>query len=306
MPTARGLLLAWTMSNGPSRLCIVVLPLLLGACASSTPAAPAKVAPAPPLSAAGTPKPAAASDSKPGAHAVLSTGRRAFVLSAPLSGVEVQGERELLPGGFALQVATGAKISRRFTLVGPEGRCSARATRAVRLSLDFGGYAGTSLPGPKHSGFELEGCEALTHDHSFLIALDGDDPSAAWIHPAHVDEAQGTADRQLGESEVWLHRWALPEVDQEIVERNVLRFVTPSCSDERRDVLIVDELDHPVAQHAGFYLRGALRTKTGTLLVLMGHDEPEALRIVELGAADTHVALDTRLGLFQDVERAEC
>lgn len=293
--------------SAPSRFAALLAATLVGACAA-VPPLPIRArssAPAVAPSAARELAPSAAR--RPGAHAVLSTGKRAFVLTGALADADFRGERELLPGGFALSVdARGASLARRFTLVGPEGRCTAHATRAVRLSLDYGGYAGAALPGPKHSGFELGGCETLTHEHAFLLALDGDDPNAAWVHPAHVDEAQAPADRRLGESEVWLHRWALPKSDFEIVERNVLSFVTSSCSEERRDVLVVDELDHPVANHPGFYLRGAIQSEAGTLLVLMGHDEPEALRVVELGAAETHVRLDTRLALFQDVERPGC
>lgn len=241
------------------------------------------------------------------AHAVLSTGKRTFVLGGKAADTGARAEREILPGGFVLDIVhAGTAPKKTFTLVGPEGRCSARAKRTVQVGVDYGGYAGASLPGPKHSGWEIEGCESLAHERSFLIALDGDDARAEWVHPAHVDESPAPADRRLGESEVWLHRWALPDADLEIVERNVLRFVGKSCSEQRRDVLVVDELSHPVAQHQGFTLRGAVRTSTETLLVLLGHDEPEALRVVALEPADTRVALDTRIELFQDVERGEC
>lgn len=242
-----------------------------------------------------------------GAHAVLSTERRAFVLTDDDIGPSVSRSRELLPGGFALEIETAApRPTRTFTLVGPEGHCSAHATRAVRVSLDLGGYSGASMPGARHSGFEIEGCASLVATHSFLLALDGDDPRAAWVHPAHVGESEVPADRRSGESQVFLHRFALPMSELEIVERSVLRNVTASCSEERRDVLVVDELDHPVAQHTGFMLRGALSTSAGPLLVLVGHDEPEALRVVELGVIDTRITLDTHMDLFQDVERASC
>lgn len=239
-------------------------------------------------------------------HAVLTTGKRTFVLTGAGS-AESGGERELIPGGFALSVQKSPDAgTHRFTLVGPEGRCSAESLHAVDIRVDYGGYAGAALPGPSHRGFEVSGCAELAHESAFLLAIEGDDPRASWIHPAHVDEVQAAADRKSGESEVWLHRWALPEADLEVVERDVLSFVTPSCSQERRDVLIVDELDRPVARHAGYYLRGAIHTSRGPLLVLLGHDEPEALRVVALGLADTTVALDTHLELFQDIERKEC
>lgn len=290
------------MSNGPSRLSFL-LPLLLAACASTQHAGAPAAQPEVRDSAA---EPVAAAK-YPGAHAVLSVGSRAFVLTGAAKSAPDASTREILPGGFTLAVVARKSASLpRFTLLGPEGRCDAETTRAVELAVDYGGYAGASLPGPAHSGFELAGCEKLLHDHAFLIAIDGEDPSAEWLNPTHVEEVQAPADARLGENEVWLHRWALPKSELGIVERNVLTFVTASCSEQRRDVLVVDELDRPLARHAGYYLRGAIRTATGTSLVLMGHDEPEALRVVELGPADTRVTLDTRLELFQDVERAEC
>ncbi len=281
--------------------------LLLSACAHPRAVAVASRASTP---AASAPSDAPAARSEPRAaraHAVLATGKRAFVILGAATERTAPAGRELLPGGFALEIGAKTEVApRAFTLVGPEGSCQTTASRRVQLGLDYGGYAGASLPGPKHVALELEGCPALIGASSFLIALEGSDSGARWIHPAHVDETRAPADRRLGENEVWLHRWAVPSAELEIVERSVLTFVTPTCSEERRDVLVVDELGHPVARHPGFSLRGTLQTSSGALLVLIGHDEPEALRVVELGLADTRVALDTRLALLPDVERAEC
>ncbi|MBI3202179.1 MAG: hypothetical protein HYZ29_11595 [Myxococcales bacterium] len=287
--------------------------LLLAACAHPTTAkgpghsaAPGAARPNGTI-AATAPTVATAESRSPRAHAVLTAGARAFVITGSATASAGPTHRELLPGGFAVEVGPKTDVApRAFTLVGPDGTCTASARHQVRLGLDYGGYAGAPLPGPRHTALEIDGCHALIRAQSFLIALEGADKAASWVHPAHVDEARAPADRRLGENEVWLHRWAFPSADLEIVERSVLTFVTPSCSEERRDVLVVDELGHPVARHAGFSLRGGVQTATGPLLVLVGHDEPEALRVIDLGAADGSVALDTRVDLLPDVEKAEC
>jgi hypothetical protein len=237
------------------------------------------------------------------AWAVLAAGQRVFVLTGSAAAPPPGDSSELLPGGFVLDHQRERELSGlRFTLVGPEGRCLAVSVAAARLGVRAHGAAAAL----GHAAVEVTGCAELARANGFMLALSGDDPSAGWLEPVGADEQVAPADRRLGESEVFLQRWAFAGADAEVVERRVMQFVGRACSAERRDVIVVDETERPLANHRGFALRGALRTSRGVLLVLLGHEDPEALRVVTLDAPDERRALDRRVALFPDVERAEC
>src|SRR5688572_31291897 len=104
-------------------------------------------------------EPAAATSSAAGVHAVLAFGGRAFVLVAETPRPETRAERVVVPGGWALELQPLADDrTRAFTVVGPHGRCVARARGAFALALDLGGYSGAALPGPSHAALELRDC----------------------------------------------------------------------------------------------------------------------------------------------------
>jgi hypothetical protein len=214
-------------------------------------------------------------------------------------------DRLVVAGGWTVDVADlGTAAPSAFTLVSPSDRCIGTARRNVAIRLDLGGYSGARMPSAPERAVEISGCGQLAGDDALVIALRGRDPSAHWIHPAHLDDAPAPADRALGESEVWLHRWLLPDSDVEVVERSVLRFVTPTCSEEQHDTIVVDDSDHPLSQHRDFALRGAIGRQSGALLVLVGRDDA-TLRVVEAGA-DANVVLDADLEVFEDVAAHGC
>jgi len=244
--------------------------------------------------------------SSPRAYAVVSARDRLFVLLGVSAKPQGESERLALAGGWMLHVSRlGASRAEPFTLVSPTGQCVGTAAREVAVTLDMGGYAGASLPTATERAVELVGCRALAAEDSFVIALAGRDETARWVHPAHLDDAPAPADRRLGENEVWLHRFGLATSELEVVERSVLRYVTPTCSEEQFELIVVDESDRPIAHHADFSLRGAIQGRGAPLLVLVGHDEPQALRVVEADR-EARVALDARLEVFQDMERPGC
>jgi len=281
-----------------------LLPLV--GCAGALPA-PRASTPTPVARTSAPPAPSATPESSDAsrAYAVVAGAGRVFVLLGQAAPAVTSSERLVIAGGWTLSVADlGAAPSGAFTLVSPSDRCIGTASRDVAIRLDLGGYAGAHMPSAPERAVEVTGCGALVRDDSIVIALGGRDPSAHWIHPAHLDDAPAPADRRLGENEVWLHRWLLPDDDVEIVERSVLRFVTPSCSEEQHDTIVVDEGDHPLSEHRDFALRGAIGRRGGPLLVLVGRDDA-SLRVVEADAA-AEVVLDTNLDVFEDTEPHGC
>jgi hypothetical protein len=280
--------------------------LPLTGCAAAQPA-PRASTPAPvaqPAATAARSAPTPAPDASR-AYAVVTGAGRIFVLLGRAAPAVTPRERLVIAGGWTLSVADlGAADSSSFTLVSPSDRCIGTAARNVAIRLDLGGYAGARMPSAPERAVEISGCGPLASDDSLVIALQGRDASAHWIHPAHLDDAPAPADRRLGENEVWLHRWLLPDSDVEIVERSVLRFVTPSCSEEQHDTIVVDEGDHPLSEHRDFALRGAIGRQSGPLLVLVGRDDA-SLRVVEADAA-AEVVLDANLEVFEDTEPHGC
>jgi hypothetical protein len=237
-------------------------------------------------------------------HAVLTVGPRAYVLSERGVALPASRSRSLLPGGYAFEFAhLAAHAEEPITLVGPAGTCVGRASEDVAIRLDLGGYSGASLPTPARAALAVDGCSELVARGGFLLAFEGRDPEARWVHPAHLDDAPLPADHQLGEDEVWVHRFALGESDFSIAERSVIRYATPSCSEEQRTTIVLDEDDRPLASYDDFALFGVIQAGGHEHVVLAGHDDPEALRVVELGPAEARVALDTHLASFPDAGR---
>ncbi len=232
-------------------------------------------------------------------YPVLATGGRAYVILGPAKARDKFEARIGLDGGFVLGITQHSGGSREtFTLVGPAGTCVGHASVHADLGIDYGGSSSASLPGPTHEVAIVEGCDDLAQSPGLLVALDGADESASWQFPSHLDDQAVPADRALAEDEVWIHRYGFAGSDVNVVERTVVRYSPTACHEEDREVIVETEDGHPLSNHAGFLMRGALRTRGGMLLVLVGSGDREALRVVDLDEARSDVHLDARFALL--------
>lgn len=242
-----------------------------------------------------------------GIHPVLAHDGRAYVLTGTVASPARFESNVALQGGWTLRTNRHRiEHPESFTLVGPSGTCVAEGVARADVSIDYSGTTNASLPGPTQNAIVLEGCATLANGTGILLALDGADPSAAWEPLAHLDDEAAPTDRTFGEDEVWIHRYGLAGSDVDVVERTTIRYASPACIEEEHRVILETEDGHPLADHAGFSVRGALRTRHGALVVLTGDEDPEALRVVPLSQTASEPVLDARLGLLADAGGASC
>jgi hypothetical protein len=240
-------------------------------------------------------------------HPVLAHDGRAYVLTGAMASPPRFESSVAMQGGWTLR-SNRHRIERpqSFTLVGPSGTCVGEGVARADVHVDYSGTTNAPLPGPTQSAIVVEGCAKLANATGLLLALDGSDPSATWEPLAHLDDEAAPTDRTFGEDEVWIHRYGLPGSDVDVVERTTIRYASPACLESEHRVILETEDGHTLANHPGFSVRGALRTRDGALVVLTGHDDPEALRVVPMSQTENEPVLDARLGLLADAGGASC
>jgi hypothetical protein len=242
-----------------------------------------------------------------GVYPVLAHAGRAYALTGQTATPARFESTVALDGGWSLRLNRHeVQKPESFTLVGQSGTCVASGVARAEVGIDYSGTTNAALPGPTRTAIVLEGCAKLASGTEFLLALEGSDPSARWEPLAHLDDESAPTDRTFGEDEVWIHRYGLPGNDVDIVERTIVRYAAPACIEEEHRVILETEDGHPLADHPGFSLRGALRTRHGALVVLTGADDPEALRVVPLSQTESEPLLDSRLGMLSDSGGASC
>lgn len=242
-----------------------------------------------------------------GVYPVLAHSGKAYVLTGSAATPERFESTIALDGGWSLRLNRHQLAeTQSFTLVGQSGTCVATGVARAEVGIDYSGTTNAALPGPTQTAIVLEGCGKLASGKDFLLALDGADPSASWEPLAHLDDEAAPTDRTFGEDEVWIHRYGLPGSDVDIVERTIVRYAAPACIQEEHRVILETEDGHPLADHPGFSLRGAVRTRHGALVVLTGAEDPEALRVVPLSQTESEPVLDSRLGMLSDAGGSSC
>lgn len=274
---------------------IAVVAVLLAGCATAELARPAQGGERASVASVASARPAPR-DTAPQRQAlspVLVVGSRVFAVDGPSRPV-ADGEA-LGAGPASLRIALGASVpAESVTLVGYDGTCIARATRRGTVWSPDAAFAVR----------ELEGCADLARRATgLLVAVDGAH-QARWLAPIAGEVRSLPPDRKLGERAVHLESYTLSDSPVRLVERVTERDGAP-CAESLHDLVVLDEIGQPVQSHADFDLAGAVELEHKTLAVLVGWFDPQALRVVDLGAAGG-VALDARLAVFADVAPNEC
>jgi hypothetical protein len=231
-------------------------------------------------------------------HPVLGAGGRYYALGAEVSPhlPSARDEHLLLTDGVWLSIAAGNAIDeeRWLTLVGPAEQCSGRAARWVSVTLDDG-EPGDEHRGPTRTAIELSGCAPAGHGP--VLAVEGA-RSASWVTLADAKEPAPGRARAL--------RHALPHTSVAAVARTTRSRVGGSCTETLHEVTLESADGRELASHPGFAPAGAIDMGTGSLLVLVGHDDPNALRVVQLDGDSAFVVFDGTLDLFEDAGDVGC
>jgi hypothetical protein len=270
---------AWLVAIANVVILLVAIVLLAGCGTTAQP----RVAAAPPVVAPTATRVAAPIADR--AFVVVASAEGAFALTAPTNA-------NALASSETRVLFRSAAVPTSFVVVGPAGQCRAESREQVVLALPS-----TTADAHTWTARALSDCaHAVAED--FALALPGGLNRASWLDASVSEQQQLTPDPELGQDEVWLSRLELPHADFRLYQATLLHHVTPAHSEESLRVVITDELDQPVESYDDYAVRGIVQTDAGYWVTLLGHDDPESVRVVRVLPGEGRIALDARISVF--------